>query len=156
MSNAQQLFGPFLILMGATYIGYVWFKELKVKASQSWPSVSGKITRSKVVQKTSHNAASGSPNMTYQADIEYRYKVRTRSLKGHTICIGGEVYTSFTDRADRWVQRYPEDSEVTIYYNPKNPKEACLERSGEMGSWGYKIGGGLILVGALIKLGILF
>ncbi|NWG07002.1 MAG: DUF3592 domain-containing protein [Chloroflexi bacterium] len=64
------------------------------------------------------------PMVTYEYEIDgVKYvsnRVRVEDVSGPTT--GGGWYTK------RLFKRYPKGSTVTVYYNPKNPKESALER----------------------------
>ncbi|MEW6084824.1 MAG: DUF3592 domain-containing protein [Chloroflexota bacterium] len=64
------------------------------------------------------------PMVTYEYEIDgVKYvsnRVRVEDVSGPTT--GGGWYTK------QLFKRYPKGSTVTVYYNPKNPKESALER----------------------------
>lgn len=139
---------------GIGYMCWIFSKQRLVARSQTWPAATGTISHSEMGTDTSLTGTSRTANKTYAARIKYRYMVGSRVYNGNTICLGGVLNTSFKSRAEERLDKYPEGATVAIYYNPANPKVSCLERHGEIAYFGYLIGGGIALFGALILLDI--
>ena len=150
--NIRLIMGLIMTCYGAYAVTFSWFKSLKVKKSQSWPKVSGEITRSEV---TSHRARTGKTrNTIYTSSIEYKYEVNGQSYINSTICIGGMFNTSMPKRAEDRCAKYPQGSTVSVYYNPKKPNESCLEKRGEASWFTPLIGGIFFILGLLIATGV--
>ena len=71
---------------------------------------------------------------TTGARIEYRYTVAGRHYKGRRIGLTGEIYCNHSNRADRLLARYHAGATVRVWYDPRDPADACLERTAE-GAW---------------------
>ena len=56
--------------------------------------------------------------------VQYSYQVGGRSYQGSRIAPGPEVGGT---GAGKIIERYPVNSQVTVYYNPQNPSDAVLE-----------------------------
>ena len=91
--------------------------------SQSWPSTTGVIVKSRV------EVRGGSTTTSVDAKIVYEYEVGGQQYQGEQIRVddrhrvlqvGGQAY--------EMVDRYPMGASVTVYYNPDDPAEAGLER----------------------------
>ncbi len=143
------------LICGICYTGWVFSKQRLVAKSQSWLSVSGTITQADLSADSNLTGPSMTPNRTYKASIGYRYMVGSRVYSGDTICIGGELNTSFKSRVQNRLDRYREGATVTVYYNPAKPEISCLERQGEIALFGYLIGSGVALFGLLILLDVI-
>ncbi|MCZ6616688.1 MAG: DUF3592 domain-containing protein [Gammaproteobacteria bacterium] len=114
----------FLVVAGGIIV-HIRNLERKVKQSLSWPSVAGEITCSKVVRRGSGgNSGQGS---TFRADVQYSYEVGAKPFRGDKVCVGVDVGTGSRTRAEERCRRYGNGSVVSVYYNPDNPGEACLE-----------------------------
>jgi hypothetical protein len=90
----------------------------------------------------------------YKAEIEYEYTVGSQTYTGDTICIGGELNTSFPKRAEERCQRYPVGSEVNVYYDPLDPERSCLEQKGEGSVLMYAASAAFIIFGLLLWSGL--
>ncbi len=146
-------FGAFICGLG--YIAWILYKHRLAEKSRTWPATTGTITRSEFGSKSSQVGPSRTPNRIYNAHIEYRYMVGKKVYLGKTICAGGELNTSFKQRAEDRSAKYPKGSNVPVYYNPSNPQMCCLERRGEMTVFGLLMGGAMSLFGLLILLNII-
>jgi hypothetical protein len=144
--------GILFLVIGCVWVLYVNYLQRKVKQSLSWPSVQGEMVRSELVQRTTGSGVSGN-STTYRAEVEYNYQVRARSYRGDKVCIGVDVGTGSLNRGEERGERYPVKSPVTVYYNPDNPQEACLERKVDAPFFLYLIGGAFGFFGLLMATG---
>jgi hypothetical protein len=92
---------------------YLWRKFSVVSA---WLTTDGKIIRSVLIPADPQSDAAD------EVDIEYEYTVQgTR----HT---SPEVFPTEVGFPEEMLKKYPVGARVTVYYNPKNPSDAVLER----------------------------
>jgi len=141
---SQSLLGPLFLLTGVGAIIWTWHQGRKVMRSRSWAAVPGIVGCADVVA-----ACGGTGTRIYEAKIEYDYEVGGASYRSQTICVGGELNTSFRDRAESRCAKYPVGAKVTVFYDPSEPGLACLEQRRE-GAWlGYVAGNAFALFGLL-------
>jgi hypothetical protein len=150
------LFFGFIIFLGlgiATF--YFGMNNYKMyKASKSWPSVKGTVTESRVAIRQTES--DGKMINMYYPKVVYHYFVNDTSFTNNKISFG-EYGTDKRKHANKVIGKYPVNSEVTVYYNPKNPQEAVLERKAGFGNYltlGVGLAfilGGILLLFALIK-----
>ena len=150
----QTLIGLALSAVGLGYGGYVFWKGQLARASESWPTAPGRILSAEVHEGTATDYDDNSRASVFSAVIRYEYQVRGRTLRGDTICIGGELDTSSRSRAEARCLRYAPGRQVAVHYDPTRPQVCCLETTSEMGPLGYTIGAAFTVLGALISLGI--
>jgi len=104
----------------------LWLAYLAI-ASRRWPSAQGRVTRSAVV-----------PGRRDQAsyDVRYQYEAYGRRYEGSRVRFGGAI-SSNRAIAHETAGRYPHSSTVTVYYHPRKPNIATLERraSGFLWLW---------------------
>jgi hypothetical protein len=122
--SQAQIIGALLILVGAVIGIHSVRTSRKVQAAQMWPSVTGLVTSSEV-------ELSRGKNRTYRAKIRYTYRVAGYEFTGRRCALGGELNTSNRGRAEARCAKYPAGSAPQVYYDPANPKDACLERTQE-------------------------
>jgi hypothetical protein len=92
------------------------------QASQSWVATTGRVIKSRV-------EVSGGEMTTVSPRVIYEYEVGARTYQCDQIRAGDKFLSMRTSEdAYRIIDRYPEDLEVRVYYNPYNPAEATLER----------------------------
>jgi hypothetical protein len=121
---------PFILLaVGAVGLHAAWKlarQARRAAASRTWPLAEGRIERSEVVRETS---GYGSTNSIYVPRIEYAYDVAGVTHRASRIDFKGAIYTSFPDRAQAKCDRYFVGAKVPVYFDPRDPETACLERS---------------------------
>ena len=126
-----------LLITGAPTAYMLWLAWLAL-ASRRWPSARGRVTRSAVV-----------PGRRDQAgySVHYQYEVGGQIYKADRVRFGGAI-SSNRGVAQDTVSRYPDGGAVTVYYHPRRPSIATLERraSGFLWLWltlGLFIAGGI-------------
>jgi hypothetical protein len=148
-----QLLGGALIALAFALCFHAWRERRRVEASQSWPSTYGTVVRAEVVHER-RSPNTGSVTNVFKADIRYQYVVDSQELEGSSVTIGGDLSTGERQRAEARVRIYPVGSSVTVFYDPQDPKTACLERKQEGAGLVYAIAGGFFLTGLLVLTGL--
>lgn len=121
----------------------------EVQRVMSWPRADGEITKSKIVMDDSQSGMN-SPNKTFKAEVTYKYTAGKRSYRNSRICVGGQLQLSLRGKAEDYCERYPVGQTVSVFYDPDNPSDSCLERKEETS-------GMYLLIGALFAIiGIAF
>ena len=96
------------------------------RASNTWPSVTGTVTESSLVE------GQNDQEYAYTPKIIYRFVVGDYEYEGQQVQFdSAHGYRGFLSRspADALLARYPVGSKVTVYYNPNNPGwDSVLER----------------------------
>lgn len=91
-------------------------------AAQSWPSTTGEVLKSRV-------QVSGGDHTTVSPYVLYHYQMGGMDFSGTQIRAGDQFFQSYTSsQSYDVVDKYPVGSKVTVYYNPKDPTQAALER----------------------------
>lgn len=128
------------------------YKYLQVRAAADWPSTQGKVVistseRRKVKTFDDDREDGRGEEERNFARIVYEYTVSGQRLQNNRVSIGEDLGNF---EIAKTMARYPVGSIVTVYYNPRRPREAVLERDTPKGLWGcifalVVIGSGLIL-----------
>ena len=119
-SFIRQLFFFYLLFDGIIFALMI-YQELASNATRFWHSASGRIVSSKVSRKNNDVRYGASP------EIAYTYEVNGQIYKGRTVTRGG-ISSRGRRFSENVVARYPKGADATVYYNPSNPSESCLER----------------------------
>ena len=101
--------------------------ELRDRAQRmiTWPSVRGSITGSTVVADGTFEDGSAA----YYPQIQYRYVVAGQEYAGQRRSLVNVGVGRFLQAGPRKiVEQYPVGSEVVVFYDPANPREAILDR----------------------------
>lgn len=134
-------------LVGVVFaiIGFV--SRRRAALSQSWPTVSGEVLTSTIVQHHSTDS-DGSSSTSFEPLVEYRYTVIGSEMIGKKIAFGANQFDFGT--AQRIIGRYPTGSAVQVHYNPDKPTEAVLETRANGGMVFLVVGIVLVIAGILI------
>jgi hypothetical protein len=108
-----------VFLVGAAgFTAYVGSRSLvEARASNHWPSVSGRITPTRTVMVSGRHGSSG-------PDIRYTYSVGASRFNGSRLEV--VTYSSNTSYASDAVAEFREGSSVPVYYDPARPEVSVL------------------------------
>ncbi len=130
LSKNGFVIGVVLLVFGSYWTYNTYQRTVLVKASQDWPSVTGKVmsaevkTRTKTGRKRKRRARSRR-TVSYPA-IKNSYEVNGQSYTNDRLSIVGAH--SGKEAAQACVERYAVGTEVQVYYDPDKPTQAILER----------------------------
>lgn len=120
--------GTVLIIVGAFAFAYGIFLFVRMFSSRNWASTEGTIIASH--KSYSYTDAGKMEN----AEIRYEYTVGEKTYTSSVIKSGGDVSSHVSKRSqtdvDRLLAKYPIGTPVAVYYHPRMPKMACLEKVG--------------------------
>jgi hypothetical protein len=140
------LLAPLGLLLAAAV-----YKTLQVRAAREWPSAAGKVVVSgaevrDVRVSDSERQGGFRTEQRNFANIVYEYSAAGKKLRNNRVSIG-EDRGNF--QVAETIAKYPVGAIVTVYYNPRHPKEAVLERDLPKGMWGC-LGIGTVVVLAIV------
>nr|WP_283818398.1 DUF3592 domain-containing protein [Bradyrhizobium diazoefficiens] len=141
------LLAPLGLLLAAAIV-----KTWQVREARSWLLAPGKVVVS-VAEVREVRISDSDREDGYRlekrnfANVTYEYAVGGRKLRGGRISIGEDLGNF--EVAEK-LAKYPAGSIVTVYYNPRHPEQAVLERDLPKGLWGC------LGIGTAIVLGIVF
>lgn len=127
-------------------------KTWQVREARNWPQTTGKVVRS-VAETRDVRVSDDEREEGYRlesrnfANVTYEYSAGGRKLRCDRISIGEDLGNF--EVAEK-LAKYPAGSIVTVYYNPRHPEQAVLERDLPKGLWGC------LGIGTLIVLVIVF
>ena len=120
--------GIFLLVgLGLTIWG--WNILQNARASETWPTADGMVTRSQVSHST--DAEGGD---SYQPQVTYKYSANNSSYENNTIKFGENSYSS-RRKADEIAANYPVGKSVIVYYDSEKPDRSVLEPGVSAGSY---------------------
>jgi len=145
----RQRYGMLLFLLGGILIFYKGSHDVYYSLrTYTWPSVEGKIVFSRV-ERVWHPGQSP----TYYPQIQYVYLVEGKEYRGKVVFFS-EYGTGSTAGAQATIDKYPEGKIVAVYYNPKDPQNAVLERGLHWPSFALILFG--LIFGAVGVIGFLY
>lgn len=107
-----------------------------MQASETWPSVQGRIVEHVVVDKVS-GRASHSPVTHYFAEPHYSYVVSGVAYQGWRVCFDFSNCDTGSEREDAQalLAQFPVGAEVPVYYNPEAPEQSALRPGPRRGDY---------------------
>ncbi len=118
------LIGWLFVLIAIGMVLYEKHLEKKAGEAQFWPVADGEITHSEVVRQ---GGAGLNTSSTFKADVKYKYKIKSRTLRGNKVRLGVDIATGSRTRAEERCAQFPVGRTVEVHYNPDKPAECCLE-----------------------------
>jgi len=137
--------GLFFMAIPGLIVGLILWKVGELRHAATWPSTRARITKSEL--RADHHRHSGDVTTVKNVpDIEYEFTLGGQVIKGKRIGVG-----EIPDDVEATLARYRVGTTVPVYYDPKNPENALLERDAPLPIAGlYAIAGGVFLVGLAV------
>ena len=117
------LFMLALIAVGVLFMYRAVSGRLKSKKAQQWPTVTGRVLSSEVVEDRLRSAT-GKATIAFIPDISYEYIVNGQAHTGNSVIFGETVYDYIS--ASRICEKFAVDTEPRVYYNPERTDESVL------------------------------
>ncbi len=111
------------IIVGLMITAFGWRAFQKGKATQQWPSVSGKVSETRLASEEND----------LLPDIRFNYTVNENHYEGRVEFPPGTM--PMPGFADNQLEKYPLGSEVAVYYNPQQPQQSTLEPGRATDDW---------------------
>jgi hypothetical protein len=117
-------FGLFFLVGGVIASIGVMIGEARMNATETWPSVAGRI----VVSEVSTATVRTGPVRRVEpiAKIHFAYSVNGRSYQGEGLRVAPMLHTEAEGTPTELVSRYPVGKAVEVYYDPANPSDSLL------------------------------
>jgi hypothetical protein len=151
LDGCQGCFGTLAVigiffLVGAGLSVWGWTILQNARASASWPTAQGRITRMEVTHSTDSEGGD-----SYRPEVAYEYLVNDRSYESYTIKFGENSYGNRRE-AEEIAARYPVGQSVPVYYDPADPERSVLEPGVSLGSY-IVLGIGVLFVAISLIVG---
>jgi hypothetical protein len=144
------LFGMLLFLaLGGVLILQAFRSQRRVWESASWSVTPGVITVSRVTSHTQYDTQDR-VGYRYVPDVQYTYTIKGQTYTGDRVSFA--ILGTSQAHANAIVDRFMPGAEVSVHYNPRNPREAVLEVTQSGARFGFLLTSGILL--ALVGLGI--
>ena len=114
-----------LITIWGSFLCYLAAKNIILfRKAKSFPSVMGTITSTNITIVKTH---SSDDTDTYYPEVHYKYIVNGVSHESQGVDFIGRSWPSLK-KAQAILNKYPEYSQVRVYYKPENPKLSALNQ----------------------------
>jgi hypothetical protein len=128
--------------------GLIVYKMHQVHLAARWPSAQGRIVQSRS-RTVKTKLSDGSPSRGNAPDIEYVFSVDGVEHRGRRIGIGDIKPDS--PEVEAALERYQVGRTGPVYYNPKDPDDAVLERDAPASpATMYAVAAGVVFVGLAV------
>jgi hypothetical protein len=123
--------------------GLILRKTTQLRHAASWPSTRARILKS--APRAVHRRRTGEvTQVTNIPDIEYEFSLGDRTVRGTQIGLGQMSEAS----TEETLNRYPVGATVPVYYDPKDPQQAVLQRDPPVPLvWLYLIAAAVLVAG---------
>ncbi len=133
------------IIGGLAFIYLAFSQRSKAKkAGETWPTVPGVVTESRISSHTSHYKGRTSTQLT--AQVKYEYQVNAQIYDSNRLGFGNPG--SGKKKANAKIAEYPVGTPVTVHYYPADPSNAVLETKA------YSFVSNLCLAAGMIAIGV--
>ena len=109
-----------LLVFGLIIGGVGLYRYNLGKKSAAWPAVKGKMTYARAVPATVNK------KQEYRLSVKYRYTVDGKSYTGERVT-ASDNYQKTRSLANDVLKKYPVGGEVSVYYNPADPRSSVLK-----------------------------
>lgn len=99
------------------YREYIIEKQRYKTAKAKWTKVTGKVTSTRRHDGNGYQSINGWVAGTHYNMVTYSYEAGNKSYKK----------TEYVNTDRSFLDQFPRDTEVVVYYNPLNPKDAMWE-----------------------------
>lgn len=130
-STPSRLILGFFALCVALILVALVVKLYETSRASRWPKAMARITRSKPGFALTRTNDTDIPRNERTADIEYEFEVAGTTYRANRFTLA-EITPE--DEVPGILARFPEGKIVPVYYNPKNPSEATLDRDVPQGA----------------------
>ena len=113
----------FLILIGCQFYG-LWRARQQTAANRAWPAADGEIIACDLERRSIED---DSAEESFAAAVRYRYQIAGQNYEGDAISTGGPTVTARA-LAETIADRYPVGRRLRVFYDPRNPASAVLEK----------------------------
>jgi hypothetical protein len=120
------------ITIGVVLINLHRRNKRKAEESMSWLETIGTVNESKVMQGSNvfmSDDEDGQSSPVFFPEISYTYQVAGLDYTSKRLTFAGVKSFSKRENAEKAASLYPVGAQLPVYYDPKNPKEAVLDRT---------------------------
>ena len=126
--------------------GVIVWKAMQLRQAARWPSTRARIIKSKL-RAQHHRHSADVTQVANVADIEYEFSLGGRVYRGTRVGLG-EIAGAGLEAT---LNHYHVGATVPVYYDPKNPGNALLEREPPLPlAWLYVIAAAVLIAGLAI------
>ena len=108
-----------LFILNIVFLTILFFMRRRMAAVSQWPATMGNVIMSTIERRSSEDGYTDYPV------VQYSYHVGGQAYQSYKLAPGPEVGGT---GARKVIAKYPAGAQVMVFYDPRNPAEAVLER----------------------------
>ena len=108
-----------LFILNIVFLTIIFFMRRRMATVSQWPATMGNVIMSTVERRSSEDGYTDYPV------VQYSYQVGGQAYQSYKLAPGPEVGGS---GARKVIAKYQAGAQVMVFYDPRNPAEAVLER----------------------------
>jgi hypothetical protein len=133
-------------ILGAVFtvvgLPFIWIARrafAKDRVVAGWPRTDGVVTSATLQTSkervTDKNTGLAHYRTVYTPSVRYTYSVNGQPFEGTVISRAADGMVTSQDTAQACIDKYPPQKQVTVLYDPADPKVAYLEVGRPIGAW---------------------
>jgi hypothetical protein len=142
-----------LLAIVGTFVCGVVILYLQYKYTYVYPSVQGEIVETTVsynqIQSSELRPVSVSPHAVYIFVVDGKEYVGKKINIYKSFTYSNLNPDAATETADKFLEKYPIGSKVTVHYNPKNPEDAIIDAGFDLVGIGVTVAGLILMIVAV-------
>jgi hypothetical protein len=119
------IFGAWLAYLNITSLLEMRRGVHQAKVAREWPSVTGKVISSRIVEGRYRSSETRQMIHTYRPVVEFEYEVGGKTFKSQRIAFGKMLFYQASEANDFMVQ-HAEGALVAVFYDPQRKSDAVL------------------------------
>ena len=108
-----------LFILNIVFLTILFFMRRRMATVSQWPATMGNVIMSTVERRSSEDGYTDYPV------VQYSYQVGGQAYQSYKLAPGPEMGGT---GARKVIAKYPAGAQVMVFYDPRNPAEAVLER----------------------------
>jgi len=108
-----------LFILNIVFLTIIFFMRRRMATVSQWPATMGNVIMSTVERRSSEDGYTDYPV------VQYSYQVGGQAYQSYKLAPGPEMGGT---GARKVIAKYPAGAQVMVFYDPRNPAEAVLER----------------------------
>lgn len=121
------LFGGWLAYLNITGLLAKRRGFRQAKVARQWPSVTGRVLSSRIVEGRSRSSETRQMIYTYRPEVEFEYQAGGKTFKSQRIAFGKLLFYQPSE-AQAFMEQHAVGAPVTVYHDPQQSSEAVLNR----------------------------
>jgi hypothetical protein len=108
-----------LFILNIVFLTIIFFMRRRMATVSQWPATMGNVIMSTVERRSSEDGYTDYPV------VQYSYQVGGQAYQSYKLAPGPEMGGTGVRKV---IAKYPAGAQVMVFYDPRNPAEAVLER----------------------------